>query len=298
MANEIAATIGVFDGVHRGHQALIYELISIAIDRDLTPCVITFAHNPSSIIDPQHSPYLLTTISEKIERLKFLGIDDTIVLEFNYELAQLSAKEFLYRLKNRYNINTILMGHDHKFGSDRLSDIDKYKEIGKSLNIDIIRSNIEVVDKERISSSIIRHLITSYNVQKANVLLGYPYTLKGRVVEGMKIGRTMGYPTANIEPIEADKLLPSHGVYAVFVRFDSGRYPAMLYIGRRPTMDDGRSVTIEANIFDMNIDLYEKNVEVEFIKFTRGDCRFKTLKELKKRIEEDEREIREILGNV
>lgn len=296
MAEKLIATIGGFDGVHRGHQALIHELTQISVRKNIKPMVITFDRKPSAVINPQRSPFLLTPEEEKKSLIKSFGVECICVLPFTYELAQMTAKEFLYYIKSKFNIHYLLMGFDHKFGSDRIEDINKYIDLGKHLGIEIIRSNTKIILEERVSSSKIRHFISNDNVKKANELLGYNYRIKGSVIEGMKIGRTMGYPTANIQPYESNKMLPSHGVYAVFVHFENGRYPAMLYIGRRPTMNDGRSITIEVNIFDMTVNLYAKEIEIEFIEYTRGDCKFNSLEELRLRIEADEKEIRQILS--
>lgn len=297
MAKEIIATIGVFDGLHRGHQALIDELKILSMQKNMIPLVITFSNKPSAIIDPQRSNYMLSTPKEKKMLIKNLGIENVKFIDFDYQIAKLSAQEFLLELSKKYPIKALIMGYDHCFGSDKLSDIQQYQQIGKTLGIEIIKSNQKITDNDIISSSLIRHLISRGEIKKANTLLGYNYTLSGKVIEGMRIGRTMGFPTANIEPELKNKLLPAHGVYAVFAIFDNQKYPAMLYIGRRPTLDDGRSITIEVNIFDININLYSKEIKIEFLEFIREDCKFKDLSELKNRIAQDEIEVRKVLSN-
>lgn len=298
MVKKMIATIGVFDGVHKGHRALIEELLRISKSKDMVPLVITFVNRPSSIIDPQRSHYILTSSEEKRLLIDNIGISDIVFLDFSHDIAKMSAKEFLSDIASMYDIKAVLMGYDHVFGSDRLSDLEAYEKIGKELGIEIIKSETKIFDDERkrISSSMIRHLISRGNIKDANKLLGYNYMLNGHVVEGMKIGRTIGYPTANIETDVNNKLLPHHGVYAVFATFDGKKYPAMLYIGRRPTLDNGVNISIEVNVFDIDIDLYSKDISIEFIDFIRDDCRFKDLSELKKRISQDEKEARNILS--
>lgn len=298
MVKEMIVTIGVFDGVHRGHRALIEELLNIAQLKKMAPMVITFNNKPSSIIDPQRSHLMLSSQTDKRQLLESLGVSDIVFLDFNHDIAKMSAKDFLLYISKSYNIKAMLMGHDHIFGSDRITDLAQYVAIGNELDIEVIKSKTKIFDndRERISSSKIRHLISSGNVLHASELLGYFYILRGNVVEGMKIGRTIGYPTANIVPDIKNKLLPHHGVYAVFAVFDGKKYPAMLYIGRRPTLDNGTDISIEVNIFDINVNLYSRQIEVEFIDFVREDCRFKDLSELKNRIYKDEQEVRKILS--
>lgn len=295
MAKKIIATIGVFDGLHRGHQALIGELKEIASKKNLNTMLISFDCNPKSVINPQESDMLLMGLNEKLEALNTLNLDYIKIFNFDYKLATKTAKEFLLLIKEEYDIDTILLGYDHSFGSDRIRDISDLERLGRELDIKFIRSSVEIKEGEHISSSIIKYLIRNNRISEANKLLSYNYRLKGTVVDGLKIGRTMGYPTANIKPNEENKLLPSHGVYAVFVYIDNKKYPAMLYIGRRPTFDDGRSITIEVNIFDMSANLYNKEVEVEFITYTRGDIRFTNSDDLKAQLKKDEAEIRSIL---
>lgn len=293
------ATIGSFDGVHRGHQALLRYLLEQAEQLGLDVLVITFDRLPIQYFHPEIEVYALSSTAEKVQRLRSLGILHIEVLPFDQALASLTAREFLELLLERYPISHLIMGYDHSFGRDRLSSTAEYQVVAGQLGIEVMPVDLKVLSHGLpISSSRIRALLGEGAVAEANELLGHPYPLRGEVVHGMKIGRLLGFPTANISPEAELKLLPKDGVYAVRVWVEDLSYEGMLYIGTRPTLDDGRGRIIELNIFDLSMDLYTKQLELEFIAYTREDAKFESYEALQARIREDEREIRALFKHL
>lgn len=303
MDQAIIATIGTFDGVHRGHQALLTELSRLSEQCGLRPAVVTFDPSPSRLLYPDTAPPQLSTGLERVERLRALGYEDIILLAFTRELASLSAREFMTLLRDKYGVRALLIGYDHRFGADAQRQPAFYSSIGQSLGLQVFHA--EALDQHGapISSSRIRALLLEGHLEDANRLLGYPYTLSGRVVGGLQIGRSMGYPTANIVPDDSSKLVPADGVYAVRIRLEPRLGTAdsaptyhcgMLYIGDRPTIDEGLSRTIEVNIFDLSANLYAQRLRIEFARYIRGNERFPSLEALQAQIARDERAIRKL----
>ncbi len=288
--------VGTFDGVHQGHRALLGELRKESEVLGLKPLVITFAPNPIEVLAPEKSRAFLNSTREKLTNLEALGFE-VVLMTFDKALAQLSTEAFMQKLKLEYNAQAILMGYDHRFGRERSADLSFYQEIGEALGIQVRRANAYRLDGETASSTFIRNLLRTKRIKKANKVLGYPYKLIGSVQGGMHIGRTLGYPTANIQLEDEDKLLPADGVYAVRVWLKEKPYKGMLYIGKRPTIDRGLERTIEVNIFDMSADLYAKKICLELFAYIRGEERFDSLEELKEQIEKDEISVRAFFAN-
>lgn len=301
MDQKIIATIGAFDGVHRGHLALLKELCSLGEKLSMIPTVITFEPSPSLILHPQNSAPQLSTGLERVERLRSLGYENIILLSFTKQLSELTAEQFMNLLKQKYGIGALLLGYDHRFGRGAKLDFSEYAALGKSLGIELYRAQPFNESGTPISSSRIRSLLLAGALSEASGLLGYNYILSGKVVGGLQIGRSMGYPTANIIPDEAYKLIPADGVYAVRVRLEprlgttervATHHHGMLYIGDRPTIDDGLERTIEVNIFDLSANLYAQRLRIEFIHYIRGNRRFSSLEALQQQIAQDEIQIR------
>lgn len=299
------ATIGTFDGVHRGHHALLDELHRRASETGLTPAVVTFDPPPALVLHPDEAPRQLTTALERVERLRSLGLEHIILLSFTSELSRLSAEGFMRLLHDKYGVQALLAGYDHKFGHGASLDFESYATLGASLGIDVYRAEPLDASGMPISSTRIRQLLTTGALAEANALLGYTYHLSGRVVGGLKIGRSMGYPTANIAPDDPTKLIPADGVYAVRIRLEprlgtsdttATLHTGMLYIGDRPTIDSGLSRTIEVNIFDLSANLYAQRLRVEFVEYVRPNRRFDSLDELRDQIARDEVQIRQIFA--
>jgi len=284
-----AATVGFFDGLHAGHRFLIEELKATAKIQNLKSVVITFAVHPMKILNSGFRPEILTTLPEKLTQLKTTGIDTCIVLDFTISMANLSAYEFLETiLKEKFNVHTLLVGHDHRFGHNRTDGFPEYKKYGEALGMNVIsclqyNTNID----KHISSSEIRNALKKGEIEFANRLLTYEYSLNGRVIEGFKVGRTIGYPTANISVSDPDKLIPAIGVYAVRVNWNSSSYKGMLNIGHRPTLDNGNTISIEVHIIDFKEDIYNQLLEVNFICKIRDEQKFKNIDELKEQLQKD-----------
>ena len=293
----IVATIGFFDGVHLGHRFLIDQLRRIAQEKGLPSAVITFPIHPRRTLDSEFQPALLCGYDEKIDRLRKTSIDYCISLDFTKEISQLSAKEFIQTiLREKLNVDTLIIGYDHRFGRDRLDGFDEYVLYGKEVGIEVLQA-IKLPSSIHISSSEIRRALSKGDIEGANQMLGYNYTISGQIVEGFKVGRTIGFPTANIKIWEDFKVVPAFGVYAVYVDVDNEQYGGMLYIGKRPTLHNGDNISLEVNIFDFESDLYGKTLIVEFIQFVRPDQKFPNLEILIKHINQDKTNVQKILQN-
>jgi len=284
-----AATVGFFDGLHAGHRFLIEELKTTAKIQNLKSVVITFSVHPRKVLNLDFKPEILTTLSEKLTQLATTGIDACIVLDFSISMAKLSAYEFLKTiLKEKFNVHTLLVGHDHRFGHNRTDGFPEYKEYGDALGMNVISCLKYNTDTDKhISSSEIRNALKKGEIEFANRLLTYEYSISGRVVEGFKVGRTIGYPTANLEINDPDKLIPALGVYAVRVTWNSLTYKGMLNIGHRPTLENGNNISIEVHIIDFKEDIYNQTLEVNFIHKIRDEQKFKNIDELKDQLLKD-----------
>lgn len=287
----LVATVGFFDGVHSGHRFLIDQVIAEAKQRNLSSAVITFPVHPRKVLNANFQPALLCGFDEKLDRLAATGIDNTVILDFSVEISRLSAREFIRDiLKNQLSVDTLLIGYDHRFGHNREEGFAEYQKYGEEFGITVIQAT-EANPDEHISSSRIRRLLASGEVKFASKLLGYNYTISGKIVEGFKVGRTIGFPTANMQIWEDFKVIPAFGVYAVHVHIENERYCGMLYIGKRPTLHNGNNISIEVNIFDFDDNLYDKSLTAEFIDFIRPDVKFETISELKAQILQDKNDI-------
>lgn len=292
-----AVTVGFFDGVHIGHRNLINQLKSIALEQKLLSVVITFAVHPQKILQPEFQPELLTTFNEKIAQISTTGVDACIVLDFNTTIADLSAYEFLnHILKNQYNVHTLLVGHDHRFGKNRAEGLYEYQQYGKELDIEVIEGiRYSTNDFEAISSSVIRKALHQGNIPKANDLLSYNYSIEGKVVDGFKMGRKLGFPTANIQLEDTNKLIPMIGVYAVFIVYNNSVLPGMMNIGTRPTLENGDKLSIEVHIFNFEGSIYNENLTIQFVKMIREEKKFFSVDELILQLQKDKIQAQSIL---
>lgn len=284
----IAATIGFFDGVHLGHRFLINQLKERAKELSIPSAVITFPVHPRKILQANYLPELLTTFEEKLYQLSTTGVDYCIVIDFSKELSEYTAGLFIQKvLSEQLNVKSLLVGYDHKFGKDRADGFEQYKEYGKTVQMEIVLASPLLPGEKNLSSTLIRKLLQDGNVREASQLLSYNYELEGIVVDGNKMGRKMGFPTANIQLSDAGKIIPSIGIYAVRVRFDNQQYKGMLYIGNRPTLFEQGECRIEVNIFNFEGNLYNKDIVVEFVDFIREDIKFNRPEDLIKQLEQD-----------
>jgi riboflavin kinase/FMN adenylyltransferase len=286
--NGLVATIGFFDGVHQGHRFLIRQMRDIARTRRLPSAVITFLQHPRVELHADYQPKLLNSFDEKLMHLAGTGIDYCIALEFTAALSQLTAEVFITSvLSRKWKVKTLLIGYDHRFGHDRADGFEQYVAYASACGMEVMKTPPFIDDRVAVSSSEVRKQLAAGRVERATQLLTYPYQLKGHVVQGSRIGRTLGFPTANIQIDEPFKMLPLEGVYAVEVSLQEKKYKGMLYIGRRPTLSVGNQVTPEVHIFDFDGDLYADEISVSFIRYIRGDIRFHSLEELKEQLKRD-----------
>lgn len=287
----LAATIGFFDGVHLGHRYLIGQVEEEAANRGLSSAVITFPVHPRKVLQKDYQPALLCGYDEKIEHLASTNVDYCVCLDFTVEISELSAREFMRDiLKEKLNVNTLVIGYDHRFGHNREDGFPDYKRYGEEMGMEVIEAK-EFPGNEHISSSRIRKLLGEGYVRKAAKLLSYNYTISGKIVEGFKVGRTIGFPTANIQVWETYKVIPAFGVYAVYVHVEGKKYDGMLYIGNRPTLHNGENISIEVNLFDFDDDLYNKELTAEFLDFIRPDEKFSNIDTLKNQIQKDKENV-------
>ncbi len=282
------ATIGCFDGVHRGHCDLIAQVCNEARKSKLKSLLITFSNHPRTILQADYRPQLLSSTDEKIALLAETGADMCIPLFFTKEMSQIPAFQFMKTyLLERFNVQTLLIGFNHHFGKPNNETFDDYQAFGRELGINVIKASEFLLNGEPVSSSTIRKLLLDGNVAKAEELLGYAYRIKGHIIPGQQIGHKLGFPTANIKPDDPMKLLPKNGGYAVRVFLSGNVYPGMLYIGRRPTFNNQAELAIEVNIFHFNEDVYGQDICIEFLDFLRGEQRFNSFEDLRHQLNKD-----------
>jgi riboflavin kinase / FMN adenylyltransferase len=274
-------TIGTFDGVHLGHQAILARLQAAAQRLGGQTLVITFHPHPRTVLRPDdHSLRLLNTLDEKLTLLEAKGVEATLVVPFTVEFSQLESGQFIQEvLIKTVKLRHIAVGYDHRFGRNRGGGLEELAQYGQANGFTVEEIPALLIDEANVSSTKIRHALESGDVALANRYLGQSYTLTGTVVHGDKIGRTLGYPTANLEVVDKLKLIPSIGVYAVYVRVEGKRLKGMLNIGYRPTVG-GKDLRIEVNILDFTADLYGKELTLEFVARIRDDAHFGSLEEL------------------
>ena len=286
-----AATIGFFDGVHRGHRFLLEQVKEEAAGKGLCPSVITFPTHPRQVLQPDFHPQLLSTPAEKLHLLEEAGIANCILLPFTAELSRLSAKEFMLLLRTEYNVRTLVIGYDHRFGHNRLESFEDYVRYGQELDINIVQARAYTQENAKVSSSAIREQLSQGEVHTASRLLGYPYPLEGTVTDGYRVGRKIGFPTANLRVDHPLKLVPAEGVYAVKVEVEGQQHLGMLNIGHRPTLNNGADRSIEVHILDFAGDIYRQNIRIEFLRFLRPETKFASIEELISQIEKDKEAI-------
>lgn len=272
-----AATIGFFDGVHTGHQFVLQRLIMVANEKGLDTAVIVFEDHPQKVLQGMQVP-LLTTYEERMELLKNSGISKILPFRFA-EIQALKAEEFMQLLHAQYDVDTLVMGYDHHFGSDRLTDFCDYQISADRVGMNLIR--LPQNPASNASSTVIRRALLKGDIELANRLLGYPYSFTGTVVKGRQIGRTIGFPTANLS-VSKEKLLPAAGVYVCEV--DDRK--ALLNIGNNPTVN-GMEQTIELHLIGFQGDLYGKQLRVRLLQYLRPERKFENMEALRLQIEQD-----------
>ena len=281
-------TSGTFDGVHLGHQKIIKRLNEVAKLTDGQSVVISFYPHPRSVISPDNQVVkLLSTLDEKIELLEKSGVNHLLIIPFTREFSELSSEEFIQKiLIQAIGTKTLVIGYDHRFGKNREGGFDYLKLNKEKYGFEIEEISRQDIENVAVSSSKIRKALQSGDVPAADHFLGRNYSLSGIIVKGKQLGRTIGFPTANIQVREIAKLIPSDGVYAVKVYYKEEVFGGMLNIGNRPTVD-GNFQTVEVNIFDFDQEIYGENLTVEFLQKIRDEQKFNGLEELKGQIAKD-----------
>jgi len=292
-------TIGAFDGVHLGHKQIIRQLIESARLIDGTDVLITFYPHPKKVVgSADYQIRLLNTLEEKISLLTATGLSHLVVVPFSEAFASMTAETYIADfLVKQFHPHTIITGYDHRFGSNRTGDIDLLRRLSISYNYRVTEIPEYLIKNNSISSTKIREAITTGSVDKAAELLGYAYFFSGTVIKGQQIGRTIGFPTANIQVDNDEKLIPGEGVYAVEVQLGTTeplRY-GMMNVGSRPTFD-GNSITVEVNIFDFNRDLYGANIKIIPLKKIRSEIKFESAEALSEQLRSDEAEARNFIN--
>lgn len=293
-------TIGTFDGVHLGHQKIIERLKEEAKRINGETVLFTFFPHPRMVINPtNHGLKLIQTQAEKIENLERLGLDHLIIFPFTKEFSTLSADEFVRDyLVNKLHVKTIVVGYDHQFGKNREGSLKQLQKLSEALPFEVIEIPAHEVDEINVSSTKIRQAIEIGDIQTANSYLNEPFEISGNVVKGNQIGRTIGFPTANIEIGDELKIIPAIGVYAVEVILEDHRkLQGMMNIGIRPTVTDSKEVKIEVFIFDFSEAIYDQSIKVYLLQRIRGEHRFQSVEVLRAQLQEDEKTVRTIFSH-
>ena len=280
-------TIGTFDGVHIGHQKIIEKLIQETKKADCESLILTFFPHPRMVLNGSSSIKLLNTINEKSSLLEKMGLDNLVVHPFDKKFSNLSAEEFVKTiLVDSFNLKKIIIGYDHRFGNNRAANIDDLISFGKKYDFEVEQISAQEIDSVSVSSTKIRDAITDGNMIVANEFLGYDYVLSGKIITGKQLGRTIGFPTANIKIEENYKLIPKNGVYIVKSHLQEKTVFGIMNIGLNPTVN-GEDLSIEVHFLDFDADLYNKNITVSVIARIRDEQKFTSIDLLKAQIQED-----------
>ena len=281
------ATLGTFDGVHLGHQRILNRLLNSIQNNDLESVVLTFLQHPRSVLQAESNIKLLNTNVEKISLLEKKGIDNLIINPFDTSFSELTGEEFVKTvLVDKLNIQKIIIGYDHRFGKNRASDIHDLIFLGKKYHFDVEQISAKEIDEISISSTKIRKAINDGNIKLANQYLGYKYSFTGKVVQGEQLGRQIGFPTANINIENTQKIIPKNGVYIVEGSWQGKTHRGMMNIGKKPTVN-GKYTTIEVHFFDANQDLYDLEITIFVCEFIREEIKFNSVEELKTQLLQD-----------
>ena len=289
-------TIGTFDGVHLGHQKIIERVVTTARQEGLLATIFTFFPHPRMVVQHDKGLKLIHTLEEKKQLLQRLGVDLLVVQPFNEAFAQLTAEEFVSTiLVQHLNVKKVIIGYDHRFGRNRTANINDMRLFGEKYGFAVEEISVQEVDEVSVSSTKIREALNKGDVITAEHYLGTPYSLTGTVVHGLKLGRTLGYPTANIQVTEDYKLIPKDGVYAVYSYIDERKVYGMMSIGKNPTIE-GKGASIEVYFFDFNGDLYDRELTIYFVKYLREERKFSSVALLKKQLQDDETTARKAIA--
>lgn len=286
--NSVVVTIGSFDGLHTGHQTILDTVKNHAKQIGGESVVITFEPHPRKLIFPDLPISILTPTDKKIQLMTSEGINHVVVVPFTHDFAAQTADEYIADFLVRFfQPAAIVIGYDHHFGNDRKGNIELLKAVQKKYGFDVVEIPAQQIEDAAISSTKIRKALSDGSVEDAAQMLGRCYSLAGKVVRGVQLGRTIGFPTANIAPSHSEQLIPANGVYAIKVIHAGSVYDAMLNIGVRPTVSSEMKLHIEAHIFDFDQDIYNEQLDMEFVARLRDEQKFSSVDELKKQLSID-----------
>jgi len=291
-------TIGTFDGVHLGHKKILEQIIASAKAQDCESLVLTFFPHPRMVLQEGTEMKQLNTLNEKIQLLEKLGIDHLVIHPFDKDFSRLTAEDFVKQvLVDTFKLKKIIIDHDHRFGRNRTADINDLSEFGNDFGFQVEQISAKEINEVSISSTKIRTALSDGNIELANDYLGYDYPLTGIVSKGKQLGRTIGYPTANIHIEEDYKLIPQNGVYIAKSKLNGKTVYGMMNIGNRPTVD-GTTQTIEINFFDFNDNLYDQTITVSLLKRMRAEQKFDSLEALKNQLALDKSTAQNYIGQL
>ncbi|WP_294296247.1 bifunctional riboflavin kinase/FAD synthetase [uncultured Chryseobacterium sp.] len=284
----LALSLGMFDGVHLGHKSIIDELIKVGGENHLETAVLTFWPHPRFVFNPSENLKLLNTLEEKTFLMEKYSIENLFLKEFDEEFRNLTGEEFVRQiLVEKLHVKYLIIGYDHSFGKNKSGNFELLQKLSEELDFEVEQMEAINIHENNISSTKIRKALLDGNIREANEMLGYSYSVSGTVVHGKKIGRTIGYPTANIET-DSIKLLPKKGAYIVEVFVKDQQYKGMLSIGTNPTVN-GEKLTVEVYILDFDDDIYDEKITVKFRDFLHDEIKFEGLEKLIERLDEDKR---------
>lgn len=298
--NNPIVTLGTYDGVHLGHQEIIRAMVADAQNKGVESVLLTFHPHPRMVLYPDsHTVRLIDTVEEKLKKLEKLGLDTVILYPFTSKFSRMTAVEFVRDiLVGSIGVKEMLVGHDHHFGKNREGDFQQLVELGQLYDFTVKEVSAFATGGTTISSTKIRKALAEGDMQTAAQFLGQPYQLSGTVIHGNKLGRTIGFPTANIEMDQATKMLPELGVYAVKVELNGRRLDGVMNIGKRPTVQQTEKISVEVFIFDFSEDIYGETLTISFYERLRGERQFSSIDALKEQLGHDEHEARMVLAGL
>ena len=293
-------TIGTFDGVHLGHRKIIDSVHEIRDSKKLRSVIVTFEPHPQLVLkNKAHEIKLLSTLEEKLETFEKLGIDLVYVINFTKDFSQMSADEFYENyIINKFGLSDIVIGYDHMVGKNRQGGFDTLKKLSGKYDFTVHKIDELKVNGYIVSSTVVRNMLLASSVKDAAMLLSDNYSVTGEVIYGDKLGRKIGFPTANIKPVSEYKLIPKDGVYLVFSEIRGKKYYGMMNIGIRPTVTEGLKKTHEVYFKDFSGDIYGEVLKIKFLDFIREEKKFNSLDELKLQIEKDNKTSTDLINNL
>lgn len=290
-------TVGTFDGVHKGHKAILQEVVRHAEKAGGESVLLTFEPHPRKLLFPHQHLGLITSLNEKIQLISNAGINHIVVVPFNQEFAAMKATEYIENfIVGIFKPHSIVIGYDHRFGNDRAGNFRLLEQYSSQFGYQLVEIPAMLIDEAAVSSTKIRRAIEEGKMEDATHMLGRYFSIAGMVVKGNQVGRTIGFPTANIQPTDPEQIIPAHGVYAVYAVHHGNTYKGMLNIGLNPTVTDKKELRIEVNIFDFNQDIYTEELKIRFVKKVRDELKFASLEGLKDQIQRDKVAVEELLS--